>query len=296
MQTHRRTRPNRGTGGGLSASIVLTLIGLACAAPAGATCRAPDGARCWAPDAAPWWGVALHRAGRLTLQGAELLALQRAGTWRRGVPVEALSIDGGAGQSSARDGIIVGTVVNERLEPVARATVQAFSADSASVAAQQVLDTVPQLKAAAGSASTDNAGRFRISGLPRGEYLIAAAPMSLFPSGGPPPPQVYGATFYPSTIDHQQAVRVSASAYDAMTVQIELVPVRGVRVSGSVVSSSGQPAGGLSVRLFQRFGSFGHAREALPRLTSLLNDDRKSNFGSQVSVADAARAAIARLQ
>jgi len=39
-----------------------------------------------------------------------------------------------------------------------------------------------------------------------------------------------------------------------------------------------------------------NAREALPRLILLLDDHRTSNFGSQVSVADAARAAIAKLQ
>jgi HEAT repeat protein len=38
------------------------------------------------------------------------------------------------------------------------------------------------------------------------------------------------------------------------------------------------------------------ATEAIPRLTELLQDRRRSNFGGQVSVADAARAAIARLQ
>jgi hypothetical protein len=38
------------------------------------------------------------------------------------------------------------------------------------------------------------------------------------------------------------------------------------------------------------------AREALPRLTALLDDHRTSNFGAQVSVADAARAAIAKLR
>jgi hypothetical protein len=38
------------------------------------------------------------------------------------------------------------------------------------------------------------------------------------------------------------------------------------------------------------------AKEALPRLTALLNDERKSNFGAQVSVADAARGAIAKLK
>jgi hypothetical protein len=34
----------------------------------------------------------------------------------------------------------------------------------------------------------------------------------------------------------------------------------------------------------------------LPRLTSLLDDHRRANFGSQVSVADAAAAAITRLK
>jgi hypothetical protein len=38
------------------------------------------------------------------------------------------------------------------------------------------------------------------------------------------------------------------------------------------------------------------AKDALPGLTSLLNDHEKSRFGNQVSVADAARAAIAKLQ
>jgi HEAT repeat protein len=39
-----------------------------------------------------------------------------------------------------------------------------------------------------------------------------------------------------------------------------------------------------------------NAREAIPRLSSLLDDHRKARFGAQVSVADAARAAIAKLQ
>jgi HEAT repeat protein len=39
-----------------------------------------------------------------------------------------------------------------------------------------------------------------------------------------------------------------------------------------------------------------NAKEALPRLISLLDDHRRSNFGAQASVADAARAAIAKLR
>lgn len=39
-----------------------------------------------------------------------------------------------------------------------------------------------------------------------------------------------------------------------------------------------------------------HAKEAVPRLISLLNDHRRSSVGNQISVADAAKAAIAKLQ
>ena len=39
-----------------------------------------------------------------------------------------------------------------------------------------------------------------------------------------------------------------------------------------------------------------NAKEALPRLTPLLDDPRKSNFGAQVSVAEAAKAPIAKLR
>ena len=39
-----------------------------------------------------------------------------------------------------------------------------------------------------------------------------------------------------------------------------------------------------------------HAKEAVPRLLTLVNDDRRSRFGALVTVSEAAKAAIARLQ
>jgi HEAT repeat protein len=39
-----------------------------------------------------------------------------------------------------------------------------------------------------------------------------------------------------------------------------------------------------------------HAKEAVPRLLSLVNDDRRSRFGALVTVSEAAKAAIAKLQ
>jgi len=173
----------------------------------------------------------------------------------------AVSNSAGLNQSSQRtsdsgNGIIVGLVVNERQEPVARVTVQAFSA-RATGPGTQPHETVPFSTRASGSASTDTQGRFQIAGLELGEYLVAAEPVPLLPSIGSRSTSIYATTFYPSTVDNQLAVRVSASAHAASTIQIELVRVKGARVSGSVVSSSGRSAEGMSVTVFHRFGSFG---------------------------------------
>ena len=157
---------------------------------------------------------------------------------------------------SSGNGIIVGVVVNERQEPVARAMVQAFSA-SVTLSPDVVREAAPPIRRASGSATTDQNGGFRISGLALGEYVIAPAPLPSFPSGGPLPAAIYAETFYPSAIDDRQAARVSASGDPAAPIRIELVRVRGARVSGSVVNPSGRKTEGMRVRLYHQFGNVG---------------------------------------
>jgi hypothetical protein len=172
----------------------------------------------------------------------------------------------GLSQSSERtppagNGIIAGVVVNERQEPVARAQVQAFSVRTTVPQAQQG-QTVPFSMRGSGSASTDAEGRFQISGLESGDYLVAAETLLSLTSGESKQTPIYGTTFYPSTIDHQAAVHVPALAQGATAIQIELVRVKGARVSGSVVSRSGRSTSGMDVRLFHRFGGFGSESRA----------------------------------
>jgi hypothetical protein len=154
---------------------------------------------------------------------------------------------------NAGNGIIAGVVVNEQQEPVVRAQVQAFSVRTAASQVQQQ-QSVPFAVRATGSASTDTQGRFQISGLDLGEYLVAAEAVPSLTSGESRQTAVYATTFYPSTIDHQVAVQVPAQAYGATPIQIELVRVNGVRLAGSVMSRSGGPTSGMDVRLFHRFG------------------------------------------
>jgi hypothetical protein len=146
--------------------------------------------------------------------------------------------------------------LNERHEPVARATVQAFPA-LATGPQTQGRQTLPPLMRASGSASTDGEGRFRISGLEPGEYLVAAATASLLSGGSSNQAETYAITFYPSALNDRLAVRVSVSADLETTVPIELVRVRGARVSGSVVNPAGGPTSGMRIRMFHKFGGFG---------------------------------------
>lgn len=98
---------------------------------------------------------------------------------------------------------------------------------------------------------------FRISGLPAGDYVVAAEAIPTFPSGGPVPAHIYGPSFYPSTLDVSHAVFVNALQQQPATVQIELVPVEPVRVAGTVTSASGRSTEGFDVKLFRSFGGFG---------------------------------------
>jgi hypothetical protein len=162
--------------------------------------------------------------------------------------------------SPAARGSIVGVVLNERHEPVAFATVQVFPA-LATAPQEQGRQTLPPLMHASGSTSTDDGGRFQISGLEPGEYLVAAEPGSLLSGGLSNQAETYAITFYPSALNDRLAVRVSVSADLETTVPIELVRVRGVRVSGSVVNPAGGPTSGMRIRLFHRFGGFGSSSD-----------------------------------
>ncbi len=156
-------------------------------------------------------------------------------------------------QAPTGTAVIVGTVLDERHMPVTRAQVQAFSAEDV----RKASNSWQRMVRSTGYASTDGTGTFRISGLAAGNYVVAAEAIPIFPGGGPVPARVYGPTFYPSTLDVRHAVFVNALDHQPVTVQIELVPVKPVRVTGTVTSVSGRSTEGFDVKLFRSFGRFG---------------------------------------
>lgn len=149
--------------------------------------------------------------------------------------------------------VIVGTVLDEHHLPVARAQVQAFSAEDV----RKASNSSQRLGRSTGYASTDETGTFRISDLAAGNYVVAAEATPTFRNGGPVSARVYGPTFYPSTLDLSQTVFVDALDHQQVTVHIELVPVTPVRVTGTVIAASGRSTKGFDVKLFRNFGRFG---------------------------------------
>jgi hypothetical protein len=156
----------------------------------------------------------------------------------------------------AANAIIVGVVVNERQEPVARARVHAFPAHPA-ISGPQPHQFVPRSTRSSGSAATDAEGRFQISNLELSEYLVVVEPVPFLPSAGSTQSPLYAMTFYPSAIEDQFATPVSALPYATTTIRIALVPVQGVRLSGTVAGPSSRSTRGMSVRLSHQLGGFG---------------------------------------
>jgi hypothetical protein len=79
------------------------------------------------------------------------------------------------------------------------------------------------------------------------------------------------------------------------TVPWALGQIGDPRAIGPLIDTLGDASPTLRVLAIYALETL-HAREAVPYLTSLLNDHARTTFGVQISVADAAKAAIARLQ
>jgi protocatechuate 3,4-dioxygenase beta subunit len=100
-----------------------------------------------------------------------------------------------------------------------------------------------------GNGSTNDLGEFRISGLRAGRYLVTASP----PEGPRAPHQeerakakehvIYTTTYYPGTLDKDQAVPVEVHPGDEVPVNFGVLSSRAYRVAGIV---AGVPKGGMA--------------------------------------------------
>ena len=141
----------------------------------------------------------------------------------------------GANFALLRGGVISGRVQDDAGDPVANVQVR--------VQRSQMFEGRRRLINVGTDDQTDDTGAFRLYGLAPGDYYVSATLRANFFDASDDATG-YAATYYPGTGNVAEAQRVSVGAGEEMSIGFSLLPVRLVRVSGTVVSSSGDAGGG----------------------------------------------------
>jgi len=133
----------------------------------------------------------------------------------------------------ARGGVITGRIADEFGDAVTGARVEVLRA--------QIVQGRRRLTPVSVTSQTDDTGAFRVFGLAPGEYYVAAR-LQAAPFDGGDGPVSFASTYFPgtATIADAQRVKTEASA-EQSGINFTLLPVRAMRVSGTVVDANGAP-------------------------------------------------------
>ena len=135
--------------------------------------------------------------------------------------------------SLPRSGAITGHIVDEFGEPMSDVQVSAVR--------QTYSTTGIRLTAAGRMRSTDDAGEFRVFGLPPGDYFLLATPPSASPADRDERPG-YAPTYYPATAEIASAQRLRVGVGQTTSgVTVTLVTSHVARVSGIATDAGGRP-------------------------------------------------------
>ena len=131
-------------------------------------------------------------------------------------------------------GVIVGQILDEDGQALAGALIDAL--------VSRYENGQPTLVSAAGARSDDK-GAFRLTGLPAGQYIVAAFDPAFSRVGDETGPLTYTPTYYPGTMHPDQAGRVVVvpGVEPTLKVVFNLKIVRPARVSGRLVTSDVGP-------------------------------------------------------
>lgn len=151
--------------------------------------------------------------------------------------------------SLPRMGLITGRVFDEANEPVAGVQVMAMRS--------MYFDGRRRLVPAGGGGpnqQTDDAGQFRLLGLPPGTYYVRAMLRETWTVTENGVTQMFGyaPTYFPGTTGMSDARRVSVGiGQEASNIDFSLIPGRAATVSGMAFDAIGRPLAGQSVGLNQ---------------------------------------------
>jgi len=190
--------------------------------------------------------LTVNRAGYLQLQYGQRRPLEQ------GKPLQVLDrqmVDN-VDFSLPRMSVITGRVLDEMNEPVAGA--QVFAMRSTYFEGKRRL--VPAGGGGPGSQQTDDAGQFRILGLPPGTYYLRANMRDTWSvtENGVEVTFGYAPTYFPMTPNPGDAKRITVGVGQELSNNdISLIPGRAANISGTAFDSHGRPLAGQSVGLSQ---------------------------------------------
>jgi carboxypeptidase family protein len=150
-----------------------------------------------------------------------------------------------------RSAVIGGRISDERGEPAAGVLV--FAMRPVYMDGRRQL--APQSSAGGFNVRTDESGRYRISALAPGSYVVMATSRDTWNARvGSDVVMGFAATFFPGTVDAAAARAVTIAYAEQKTdVSFSLTVVRAVRVSGTAFDSHGKPLAGQRIGLTQTF-------------------------------------------
>ena len=129
----------------------------------------------------------------------------------------------------ARGGVIMGRVFDENAEPLAGLQVRVYRA--------RMVQGFRRLESVGLGDRTDDTGAYRLYALPPGDYYVAAS-LRMAPADSIVE-TTYAPTYYPGTSDLGEAQRIHVGLGTEATAVFPLLPARHVRVSGTLLTSSG---------------------------------------------------------
>jgi len=123
-------------------------------------------------------------------------------------------------------GVVQGKIVDEDGDPVPNVNVFAVS---------------PTMSGAPTNGTTSDLGDYRIAGLASGEYFVMAETGRgpVMSSLNPDEAKIYAPTFYPGTMDRNQATKIAVHPGDEASANFNLVSTRTFKARGSVSGVAG---------------------------------------------------------
>jgi protocatechuate 3,4-dioxygenase beta subunit len=215
------------------------------------------------------YNISVSRSGFVSLSFGQQRPFEQGRPLELGNAQQADKID----FALPRGGVIAGRVTDELGEPLAGVRVQAMRY-------QYLSNGRRQLTPVSGGffgIVTNDLGEFRLYSLMPGTYVVSATPadtMVMMPAGPAGPASIsapddgHGITYYPGTINVDEAQSITVALADVANASFALVPQRMTRITGVVRNSQGKPlaapltlrtqaGAGMSMRMLAMSGADG---------------------------------------